>query len=305
MKIKFYLVLILLVLLGNCSKDELYTLAIKSFPDRMDDYTLWQLEQFEGIPQMGYILRMDDSKLIVVDGGTEEISELVYNYIMQLGGTVHYWILTHPHKDHVGALNHLLLKKSNIIIDKVLHTRLDLELIKIHEPSSHSFIKDFYAILEDSGIQQLDPLIGEKLDLGEGVGLRILGNRNPDIVANIVNNSSLVFQITSKSKTVLFTGDLGVEGGNRVLQNNDPEILRSTHVQMAHHGQDGVTKEFYEVVNAKTALWPTPLWLWENNIDAKGINTGPWKTLIVKNWMDDLRIAQNIVAGIEGTSQID
>ena len=112
MKIKFYLVLILVVLLGNCSKDELYTLAIKSFPDRMDDFTLWQLEQFEGIPQMGYILRTDDSKLIVVDGGAEEISELVYNYIMQLGGTVHYWILTHPHKDHVGALNHLLLKKS-------------------------------------------------------------------------------------------------------------------------------------------------------------------------------------------------
>ena len=43
----------------------------------------------------------------------------------------------------------------------------------------------------------------------------------------------------------------------------------------------------------------------ENNIEAKGFNSGPWKTLIVKNWMDELRIAKNIVAGIEGTSQID
>lgn len=305
MRTKLYLISILVLFFVSCSNEESYTLAIKSFPDRTNDFTLWQLEQFMGISQMGYILRTDDNKIIVIDGGDKETSDLVCDYIMQLGGTVHYWILTHPHNDHAGVLKEVLSQKSNLKIETVVHTRLDLELIEKHEPISHQYVKDFYNVLDYSGISVLEPLIGENFDLGEGVEIKVLGIKNPGIVANLVNNSSLVFQVISKSKNVLFTGDLGIEGGNKVLQNNDPEILRSTHVQMAHHGQDGVTKEFYEVVNAKTALWPTPLWLWENNIDAKGFNTGPWKTLLVKKWMDDLRITQNLVAGIEGTSQID
>lgn len=301
----FHYILIATLLLNSCSKDNEYILNIKSYSDRTDDFTLWQLEQFKGISQMGYILRTDDNKVIIIDGGSKEISDLLYDYILQLGGTVHYWLLTHPHADHVGAFRQVLLEKSNISIEKVIHTRLDLDLISVHEPISYRYIEDFYTILDNSGILQLELLIDEKVDLGQGVGLRVLGNSNPGIVVNLVNNSSLVFQIVSKSKTVLFTGDLGVEGGDKVLTNNNLASLKSTHVQMAHHGQDGVSKEFYEVVNAKIALWPTPKWLWENNLDANGFNSGPWKTPVVKSWMDDLNIEQNIVAGLEGTSQID
>ena len=124
-------------------------------------------------------------------------------------------------------------------------------------------MNEFYELLDNSGISIIEPELGESFDIGEGVDFKVLGIRNPGIVVNLVNNSSLVFQISSSSKKVLFTGDLGIEGGNRVLRNNAAATLRSTHVQMAHHGQDGVSKEFYEAVNAKVALWPTPLWLWK------------------------------------------
>ena len=289
----------------GCSTDNPYTLSIKPYPNRTEDFTLWQLEQYDGISQMGYIIKTDDNKIIVIDGGDKDSTVLLNDYIHQLGGTVHYWILTHPHKDHVGVLNQFLSKKSNILIENIIHSRLDLELVSNHEPISYQYIKDFYRLLDTSHIPLFEPSNGENLELAEGVQLRILGIKNPGIVVNFVNNSSLTFQIVSKSKNVIFTGDLGVEGGNKVLVNNEQSILKSTHVQMAHHGQDGVSKEFYQTVGAKVALWPTPLWLWENDLDAKGFNTGSWKTLIVRNWMDELSIAQNIVAGIEGTSQID
>lgn len=305
MKTKTFLVLTAVFLLISCTSEGPYTLAIESFPERINDFTLWQLEQFNGISQMGYILRTDDNKVIVVDGGDKEISELVHDYIIQLGGTVHHWILTHPHKDHVGVFKQLLSQKSGITIESVIHSRLDVGLTQKHEPDSFTYVNEFYSMLDNSGISIIEPQMGDTFDLGEGVYFKVLGIKNPDIVTNLVNNSSLVFHIFSTSKKVLFTGDLGIEGGNRVLKNNGPLALRSTHVQMSHHGQDGVSKEFYEAVNAKVALWPTPLWLWENNLDAKGFNSGPWKTLTVKNWMDELRVAQNIVAGIEGTSQID
>jgi beta-lactamase superfamily II metal-dependent hydrolase len=305
MKKNFNLFLIVALLFFNCSKDDSYILNIRSFPERTNDFTIWQIEQFKNISQMGYLIRTDDNKIIVIDGGSEETAELLNDFIEQLGGTINYWVITHPHHDHVGALKELIFSKSNIVIEKIVHSKLDLELISNYEPKSYEYIKNFYTALNNSGIPLYEPVIGENFEIGEGVDFNVLSIKNPDIVINLVNNSSLVFQIISKSKNILFTGDLGIEGGNEVLRNNDLSFLRSTHVQMAHHGQDGVTKEFYAAVNAKTALWPTPLWLWDNNIDAKGINTGPWKTLLVKNWMDDLRIAQNIVAGIEGTSQID
>lgn len=294
-----------MLLFISCTTDDPYALTVKSFPDRSNDFSLWQLEQFNGISQMGYILKTDDNKLIVVDGGDKQITELIHDYIIQLGGTVHHWILTHPHKDHAGVLNQILSNTSDIQIQSIVHTRVDLELIKRHEPGSYEYVKDFYSVLDTSGIPLLDVENQENIDLGQGVEMKVLGVRNPGIVANLVNNSSLVFQVKSKSKSILFTGDLGIEGGNRVLVNNDASTLRSTYVQMAHHGQDGVSKEFYAVVQPQIALWPTALWLWENNLDAKGFNTGPWKTLIVKRWMDELNVKENIVAGIEGTSQID
>lgn len=305
MRIKAYLILISVLLYISCSADGPYNLAIKSFPDRANDFSLWQLEQFNEISQMGYILRTDDNKVIVIDGGDKKISELVNDYIIQLGGTVHHWILTHPHEDHVGVLNQVLSNTSNIQIQSIVHTRIDLELIKKHESGSYEYVKDFYSVLDTSGIPLVDAAYGENIDLGEGVEMKVLGVRNPGIVANLINNSSLVFQVKSKSKSVLFTGDLGIEGGNKILVNNDASTIRSTYVQMAHHGQDGVSKEFYAIVQPQKALWPTPLWLWENNLDAKGFNTGRWETLLVKSWMDELNVKENIVAGIEGTSQID
>jgi len=307
MKNLIYILSFLILILACDGKqdEELYILDIKYFPERNSDFSLWQLEQFKGISQMGYILRTDDNRVVVVDGGSSEITDLIHNYILQLGGRVHYWILTHPHQDHVGALYQLLKNNSEITIERVIHTKQDLELIKKHEPNSHSFISNFYSTLDSSDFLQMDFKSGREILLGEGVLLKILGDKNPNILTNLVNNSSLVFQIKSKSKTVLFTGDLGEEGGNDLLHNISWEDLKSTHVQMAHHGQAGVTKEFYSKVQAKVALWPTPKWLWENNLKAKGYNSGEWKTITVRNWMNDLEVEKNLVSGLEGTIQID
>ncbi|TVZ16176.1 ComEC/Rec2 family competence protein [Maribacter sp. MAR_2009_72] len=297
--------ILICVLFFSCTKEEPNILNITSFPDRNNDFTVWQIEQFRDISQMGYLIRTDDNKIIAIDGGSNDTAELLNDFIQQLGGTVNYWIITHPHDDHVGVLNGFLSKRNNIVIEKIVHSKIDLELIADHEPKSYSYIKNFYQKLEHSGISLHEPKTNDVIEIGDGVNLRVLSTANEDIKINLVNNSSLVFQLNSKSKRVLFLGDLGVEAGNKILQNGTLSNLRSTHVQMSHHGQGGVSKEFYSAVNAKIALWPTPIWLWENNLDAKGYNTGTWKTIIVKSWMDEIGISQHIVAGIEGTSQID
>lgn len=71
--------------------------------------------------------------------------------------------------------------------------------------------------------------------------------------------------------------------------------LDSDYVQMAHHGQNGVTYEFYQAVSPKYCLWPTPEWLW-NNDNGGGYNSGPWKTLETREWIEKLDVEENYIA---------
>ena len=47
---------------------------------------------------------------------------------------------------------------------------------------------------------------------------------------------------------MLFLGDLGVEGGKQLLNSEFAEEVPSDIVQVSHHGQNGVNKEFYKRV---------------------------------------------------------
>ena len=96
-------------------------------------------------------------------------------------------------------------------------------------------------------------------------------------------------------RTVLFVGDLGVEAGEALLRELPPEDIRAEVVQMAHHGQQGVTKAFYEAVAPRVCLWPTPDWLWDNDSGA-GKGSGPWKTLETRSWMEELGVREHIVS---------
>lgn len=64
---------------------------------------------------------------------------------------------------------------------------------------------------------------------------------------------------------------------------------------MAHHGQAGATEELYKEINPIICLWPTPKWLW-NNDNGGGENSGTWKTMETRSWMENIGVKQNHVA---------
>ncbi len=96
-------------------------------------------------------------------------------------------------------------------------------------------------------------------------------------------------------KTILFTGDLGVEGGRKLLNSSFGKKLHAEYVQMAHHGQNGVDEDFYRAVHPACCLWPTPEWLW-NNDNGGGKGSGPWATLNVRSWMEKMGIKEHYIA---------
>ena len=65
----------------------------------------------------------------------------------------------------------------------------------------------------------------------------------------------MVIKMETKKNSILFLGDTGVESGNKLLD-NQKEKLKVNILQMAHHGQQGVSKEIYEYIYS----FPTVIW---------------------------------------------
>ena len=65
---------------------------------------------------------------------------------------------------------------------------------------------------------------------------------------------------------------------------------------MAHHGQNGVDENVYQLIYPKVCMWTAPLWLW-NNDRGGGFNTCHYKTVIVRGWMEKLGVHHHVVEG--------
>ena len=124
--------------------------------------------------------------------------------------------------------------------------------------------------------------------------LTVLRVYNPNITRDFVNNSSSVFRIENKNKSFLILGDLSVEGGAELLKNCPLELLQTDYTQMAHHGQNGVNREFYERIKPKRCIWTTPEWLYNNDL-GNGFDTGPYKTVQTREWMDELEAIEHFI----------
>lgn len=231
-------------------------------------------------------------RLIVIDGGWEEDGDYLLENIKKYGGHVDAWLITHPHPDHAGALYHILQNKSSeITIDRIYGSFASLEWYQKASPEEAPFVDIFLQELSllPPGTVQSPVGKGFEMDID---GLRVTAlNDRYELESDPVNNSSIVYLLETGKERVLFLGDMGYEGGQRLLKDADGN-LGADVVQMAHHGQNGVGKEVYKAIAPKICLWPTPQWLWDNNM-GDGADTGPWKTLETWKWMEELGVEEN------------
>ena len=117
--------------------------------------------------------------------------------------------------------------------------------------------------------------------------------KNPEITNNAFNNSSMVIKMNLEKSSILFLGDTGEESGDKLL-NTQKDKLKSDIVQVAHHGQRGAKESLYQEIKPTICLWPTPKWLWDND-NGGGKDSGQWKTLETRAWMEKLGVKKNIV----------
>ncbi len=250
-----------------------------------------QMTNSSGSQMMGYVLITRKGNVMVIDGGTREDTPELRRILSLCGNRVPLWFLTHPHYDHHSAFVEISDHPGPIQVDQVYRSALPDPFAE-NEPF-HNDILTINRCIERTPFPVSELKDGDWFVLDE-LRIDILGTANLDITVNAVNNSSCVLKVSDQDFSMLFLGDLGVEGGRRLLESHG-EMLSCDAVQMAHHGQNGVSREVYQRISPMYAFWPTPQWLWDNTPDGALPGSGPWKTLEVRAWMKELGTA-NITA---------
>ena len=255
--------------------------------------TLWQLPNQTNTQMNSYVMKTQEGTVLVIDGGCTGDAPYLRGFLAALGNHVHTWFISHPHSDHVDALTAILNDPAGLRIDTFLGSLPAGEWMKEHGGGAAVTLQNLNAALMKSGHAVKEHILGETFEI-DGIRFEVLGIKNPEITANPVNNQCVVMRVTDSCKSILFTGDLGFEAGRKLLDGPYRSRLAADYVQMSHHGQNGVSEEFYREVNPSYCLWPTPDWLWDND-KGEGKDTGPWKTLEVREWMDRLNIKKHYV----------
>lgn len=261
---------------------------------KQNQIQLTQLKNNINRQMMGYVIKTQNNKVIVIDGGTKQDYKNLENKINELGGKVDSWFLTHAHDDHIGAFTEIV-KNTNIEIENIYVSLNDKQWYQIYEPERAEFSVELIQILNSDKLNKKVnvPSLNEENEI-DGIKFEFLGIRNPEIVENPGNEQSMVIKFDTGKTTLIILGDTGEKSSEKLL-NTQKEKLKSDIVQISHHGQAGATKELYEAINPTICLWPTTDYLW-NNDNGEGENTGPWKTFETRSWIEKLNVKENIIA---------
>lgn len=272
----------------------IFMVCVIAYIRRINNYIyLTQFAPTTSRQMMGYGIKTYHNKIVVIDGGTKSDAENLEKYIIENGGEVDSWFITHPHSDHAGAFE-VISQDENIKIDKIYMSICDKEWYIENEPSRKEDINDFFPVVEQEKIKEkiIEPKVNDEIKI-DNIKVKVLGVKNPEITNNAINNSSMVLKVKVNQKEILFLGDTGVESSEKLIKNQGKN-LKADIVQMAHHGQGGATEELYKIVKPEICLWPTPEWLWENNSNGQE-DSGPWKTKETRKWMEDLKVKHNYI----------
>lgn len=261
----------------------------------------WQMYMYSGRTtdiSLSTLFRSPSGRIVMVDGGWGADGEFLLDKIKRLGGVVDTWFLTHAHRDHYRALGEILKKPGcgGLKIGRVVHNFVPLDFIAEVSPSGLPHVREFLDDLARSGIAVERPAAGRIYDFGEGLSFECLNEPDLSMRRDAINNSSVCYRVVNAEKSVLVTGDVSEEMGAKMLATLPPEKLKSDVCFLSHHGQMGASKEFYAVVRPEICIWPTPQWLWDNDLGGThGPGSGPFRTNYTKCWMQDLGVKRQFL----------
>ena len=250
------------------------------------------LELYKDTVGMGYIITLEDGRLVVFDGGfvaapaPADLWNLLCATNERITGQptstenpvrIATWILTHSHSDHSSAfLKMLTAHATEIRMDYILgnfpsetaaYRSAGTDIMDMGKEGQF----ERYQALVPGGFKFIKVHAGQKFYLAN-IEIEILTtyeDLNPARIST-GNDTNTVTRITMYNTneqkvrvgdpvTSVWLGDANALQ-SRYLCTMFGDYLESDMVQLAHHGNTGCEKDLYTLVNAKVLWFPVDYW---------------------------------------------
>ncbi len=213
---------------------------------------------------MFYTITDEDGHLVIIDGGhgTDDEVDAVRSVIKEHNNHVDAWIITHAHPDHVGAFNVIMggNGERSVQVDQIYTVQINKaryeETAKWYDEPE--YFESFY-ILTQSMDNVMYLQAGDEIDL-IGLDMKVLSVWNESVDAmenNEINNGSMMFKVSGANKSMLFCADVQKEMEESIIETYANE-LNVDYVQLGHHGNWGLTTDFYDLTSPEAVFFDAP-----------------------------------------------
>ena len=221
---------------------------------------------------MGYVYKLADGSFFIIDGGIVKTdastgissAEWLYATLRDLADdpdniVIAGWLLTHTHKDHLGAFIDMAEEKKcrdHITIKQVIYNQPTDEIMtETGHPDRIPWMPDALALWQPESIVKAHP--GQVFYYCD-LTVTVLSSQELIIPqkTDSHNNHSIVTMVDYKDMRALYLGD--AEGlMNRALEDLYGDELQCDILQLAHHGYHNTEADgVYEIADPTIVFWP-------------------------------------------------
>ena len=270
-----FLIAIIIIAIIHIYNRNVVSTSSDSIVYDIEENTSWTITGYgtDGdLQSMCYIIEGNNSGLVIIDGGyadDEDNLEILEEKIAANNNTVDAWILTHYDSDHAGAYMTIRDRIENMEVGKlIVYSVSSIEEYKeklswYDEEEWELYEKYINLDIEEKQIvytgDEIEDIIGLRMKV-----LSAFSDYIDENTSNSINDGSIIFKLYGNEESILFCGDAQAEFICNYLLENYGDELQSEYLQVAHHGNNNFTDEFYEMVNPTVAFFPSPTSIMEN-----------------------------------------
>ncbi len=229
---------------------------------RVSPWTVTQYGSSGENQMMFYTITNPKGQLVIIDGGWDTDAGEVRRVIDGHGGHVDAWIITHPHPDHVGAFNAIMAANTDgsVVVDRILTVPVNGDR---YRETAHTYdVIEAYEIFDllTKDADNVEYLRENDTFSVIGLEAKVLHSWDENVDAlpdHLCNDGSMMFRVEGKRDSMLFCADVQSEMEEFILPEHREE-LKADYVQCAHHGNWGLTTDFYDIVSPKAAFFDAP-----------------------------------------------
>jgi beta-lactamase superfamily II metal-dependent hydrolase len=177
------------------------------------------------------------------------------------------WFVSHPHEDHQFGYEEFLSNHSaeDVTLERLVFNYGPSKLYnyKRHDGQQEKcadFVERIYTLTAAKfpETQIVKAHTGQVMSFGS-VDVEILftvEDLMPTDEFDYVNSTSMVIRIFCEEQSILLLADTTHKSG-KIIEDTYGDHLRSTMVQLAHHGLAPSYASLYEKIQAKVLIWPS------------------------------------------------